>query len=564
VEVRSANDAVRVPWAFVKAARMRVRYTDDEAEARVFYGGPGTNGIVFPSIGRNLFEMLVPPGTYSLVVMTFAEVEPRHETTMIVRDAQFIEGEQEFDLTPADAPYRLTFAANDELGRPLRREGSGAECLPFRYLLFHTQAFGMRGFDLIYSTGTWREVNAYPPDIRTSSITDRYSFFSGEVCLDAAQSKFYVLEYPVIRGVNGDVTREAGGGDLRGQAARLVFPPASDGLRSLGLAARFVDAATATLVPGFYLDRWPSPEWNGTVFLSRRTDPDLALQGFFEAQTDQAWLATHPLRLVDGGVASFSSWVPSPTTFVASPADRIDFGLGPVIPKLVVTGAGNGAEVQASFAGPLDETIVPAKPATFRLFNRDGRFQRAEETDRFTVDDLTTTIRVELEAFRPPGGEPREGRTFLKALFGGARADRFPPTLTSLSVLDARSQPVNRLVRGLPARLRFSAIDAVEGSATPGRVKPDATGVWVRPAATGLWRRIPVTVHDDDFEDPAVSGRDPAGTIFECSLSEVAATEGVFDLRILVEDASANATETTFTEAFEVTAGQPRTRAVRH
>jgi len=47
-------------------------------------------------------------------------------------------------------------------------------------------------------------------------------------------------------------------------------------------------------------------------------------------------------------------------------------------------------------------------------------------------------------------------------------------------------------------------------------------------------------------------------------LAEITKEEGVFDLRVSVEDASANTTETTLEAAFAVKAGLPRTRAVRH
>jgi hypothetical protein len=48
------------------------------------------------------------------------------------------------------------------------------------------------------------------------------------------------------------------------------------------------------------------------------------------------------------------------------------------------------------------------------------------------------------------------------------------------------------------------------------------------------------------------------------SLEELTNEEGVFDLRVSVEDASANTTETTLEAAFAVTPGSRRTRAVRH
>ncbi|HEX6095581.1 MAG TPA: S8 family serine peptidase [Thermoanaerobaculia bacterium] len=567
VEVRSANDVLRVPWAFVKAARMRVRYTDDQAEARVFLGGWTATTRFLPSIGRNLFEMLVQPGSYSLILITFAEVDPARETTMIVRDDQHIDGEREFDLSPADAPYRLTFTASDEGGWWLRREGSQVECLPFRYLLFHTQSFGYRGIDLLYSTGTWRLVASYPPDIRTSSITDRYSFFSGETCLDATLSKFYVFDYAPIRGVSADVSRQAGGAELRAQETRISFPPTSDGWRLLNLASRFIDGPSpGGLAPGFLLDGWPSPEWNGTVFLARSADPDVALRPVFLAQTDLAWFNTHPLQVIDRGVASFSTWTPSPTTFVASPVDPLDFGLGPVMPKLAITGFANGAEVQAHLTGPLDERVVSSNPAVFRLFDRNGRLQREEETDRWTIEDLSRPVRLEIEANRTHDLQTHEGRALVSAWFGGGQPDQLPPSLTTLVVLDARSQPANRLGRGLPARLRFSAIDVAGGAAAPGRVKLEATRVWARPTGTGEWRPVPVAVHGEDLEDPSVSGRDPAGTIFECALAEITKEEGVFDLRIRVEDTSANTTEMTLVAAFAVAeAPSPRrSRVVRH
>jgi Subtilase family/Peptidase inhibitor I9 len=563
VELRSAGDVLRVPWAFVKAARLRVRYTDDDEEARVFLGGWSAPTPYLPPIGRNLFEMLVTPGSYSFVLITFAEVAPYRETTMVVRDDQFIDGEREFDLSAADAPYRLTFTANDEEGQPLRREGSETECFPFRYLLYHTQVFGRRGLDLLYSTGNWRMVTSYPPDIHTSSITDRYSLVSGEVCLDATLSKFYVLNYAPIRGVSADVTRQAGGAELRAQRTRFVFPPSTDGRRMLELASRFIDGPSSELSPGFILDWWPSPGWTGTVFLGKSADPDQELRAVFATQTDQAWFTTHPLRVIDGGVASFSTWTPSPMTFVAAPADTMVFGLGPLIPKLVFTGDGNGAQVEAHFTGPLDEQIVPANPAAFRLFGEDGSLQR-EEGEPFTIEDLSRPVRLEIEALRTHDLERHEGRTLLSARFGGTQPDQLPPSLTSLVVLDARSQPANRLALGAPARLRFSAIDVAGGTAAPSHVNLEATKVWVREAGTEQWRPLPVVVRGEDFDDPVMTGRDPAGTIFECALGEITSEEGVFDLRVSVEDASANTTETTLEAAVAVHKPDSRTRAVKH
>lgn len=555
VEVRSGNDVLRVPWAFVKAARMRVRYADDEAAARVFLGGWSARRRDLPSIGRNLFEMLVTPATYSLVLISFAEVAPYRETTMVVKDAQFITGERELDLSPADAPYRLTFTANDEAGQPLRREGSETECLPFRYLLFHMQDFGYRGLDLLYSTEGWRMVTSYPPDIRTSSITDRYSIFGGETCLDATRSKFYVLDYAPIRGVSADVSRQAGGGELRAQKTRFVFPPATDGRRTLELSSRFIDLAPpGELAPGFILDWWPSPEWTGTVFLAKSVDPDLALRPAFAAQTDQAAVATHPLRVIDGGVASFSTGTPSPTTFVATPADTMVFGQGPMLPKLVWTAFGNSAQVAAQYTGPLDEQIFPMNPAAFRLFDQNGSLLR-EEGEPLSIHDLSRPSRLEIETLR----------TLVSARFGGTQPDQLPPSLTSLAVLDARSQPANRLTRSAPARLRFSAIDfagdGAAGTAVPGPVKLEATKVWARRTGTAPWRPLAVVVRGEDFDDPAMTGRDPGGTIFECALDEITTEDGVFDLRVSVEDESANATETTL-EAAVAVAG--RNRAARH
>ncbi len=568
VEVRSANDALRVPWAFVKAARVRVRYTDEELEARVFVGSRSTSVHVLPSLARNLFEMITPPGTYSLIVITFAEVAPYRETTMIVRDAQFIDGQQELDLSAADAPYRLTFAANDEQGQPLRREGSEVECLPFRYLQFHTQDFGHRGLDLLYDTGTFRLITSYPPDIRTSSITDRYSFLGGETCLDATRSKFYVFDYAPIRGVSADVTRQGGGAELLAQRARFVFPPTSDGQRMLELSSRFIEGPPpGEPGPLFFVDGWPSTEWNGTLFLGRSADPELEMRATLAAGTDQAWVATHPLRVIDGGVASFSSWAPSPTTFVATPTDPIVFGLGPMIPKLVWTSFGNSAQVRASFTGPLDEQIFPVNPTAFRLFDQNGSLL-AEEGEPLSIHVLSRPSRLEIEALRTHELEAHEGRTFLSARFGGTQPDQLPPSLTSLAVLDGRSQPSNRLTRGAPARLRFSAIDFAgdgeAGTAVPGRVKLEATKVWVRPAGTEQWRVLPVVVRGEDYASPELSGHDPTGTIFECALEEITREEGVFDLRVSVEDASANTTETTLEAAVAVQVGLPRSRAVRH
>jgi hypothetical protein len=75
---------------------------------------------------------------------------------------------------------------------------------------------------------------------------------------------------------------------------------------------------------------------------------------------------------------------------------------------------------------------------------------------------------------------------------------------------------------------------------------------------------VPVVVRDEDFDDPAVSGHDPFGTIFESALADFTKEEGVFDLRIRVEDTSANANETTIVKAFTVTPALQRSRAVRH
>lgn len=555
LEARSANEVLRIPWAFVKAARLRVRYADDDAYSVVFIGGhSATSRIVWP-IGWNLFENLVTPASYNVLLVSFAEVEPRRETAMILRDVMAIDGDQQLELSPADAPYRLTFNAADEAGNSIRAgESEAIQCLPFRFLMFRTQAWGYQGIDLLYSTGTLRLVTSYPPDIRTSAITDRYSLFGGEVCANAGLSRLYALDYAEIHGVTGDVTRQAGGTELQGRETTLRFGPTSD-RRMLMLGGRFaLYAGTGGYAPTFIWDPWPTDEWKGTVFVAPSRDPDMALRPLIEAQTDSVLITAHPLRVVDGGVASFSSWYPSPTTYVASPSDPIDFGLGPVLPKLAFTSVGNGADVELQLAGPLDERILPLDSIRFRTFDRSGHLL-AEDSAPLRIGNLSRPIVLEAEA----------SGARVEARLGGTQADQLPPALTSLAVLNALSQPKDRIGRGTPARLRFSAIDA---PSTP--VKREATKVWTRATGTTQWHPLPVAIREEDFGNPEYSGHDPQGTIYECSLASLTEQEGSYDLRIAVEDASANTLETTWEGAFEVVPNvpvpprRPRGRAVRH
>ena len=312
---------------------------------------------------------------------------------------------------------------------------------------------------------------------------------------------------------------------------------------------------------------WPSREWNGTIYLPKTFDVDSSgrpndtmLLPTISAQTNQSFLRTQPIRVVESGVASFSNWKPLPWTYVASRVDTLQFGIGVATPQLLYAALPGAVGVQLGLSGELGEFTSGRGSMRYQLFDRDGRLL-STTNDVMRVDFLQPH-RLEIDAEQTHWVGSREGRAHVSASFGGASADKLPPRMTSVAVFDAWSRLVDSIGKSTAARLRFSALDLADGTEALQHVNTAATKVWVRLEGTTEWRPLQPLIQAEDFE-PRTVGDPPRGTIFECALSEVTESEGLYDLRIDVEDPTGNSTETILQPAFEVVGAPKRTRPVR-
>ncbi|HEX6098872.1 MAG TPA: S8 family serine peptidase [Thermoanaerobaculia bacterium] len=532
--VESGGETLRLPWAFVRAARATIRPEGDEP--RILWSSEQPRYASPVPIGGGAMELLLEPGQFDFVVVTGKQDELR----MVVVEQQQVTGDLDFAVTDADAPHEIRFSAVDERGTPFP-DGDGTSTL--RSLLLRLSLPGQR-------TAALPDVRARK--IRTSPFSDRFGLLAIEAFVDRNGGRVYVAQHAPLGNVTSDRTLTIAPGDYAAQEVSLRFPQSGTRREVQIMPRDWPRNRMEHRLPAPPSLRFAAggPEWNGTLFLTKEVHEDAAGGVQLALYTDgdphaPAALITPVIRR--NGHGFFAGWgfAESILPMRAMPGEALAFGDGAMHVPGPITAFPEGLVGDGEVYG-----------------NRG---------DRRRSDTLTGMVRVRDDSGAEVGSGPVTPQSFFLPLprtgrftaeihyAGGASlAMRFDtrqgidtlPAVTSLAILDGTGRHATTLPANGNGALLFSAADYEGGEYR--RIAAGATKVFFRRRGTETWSPL-TAVATGDEETSNDHFRWPAGMLFRAELNDVLRNgPGEYELAIEVADEKGNTTRWQTGSAFRV------------
>ncbi|HLJ73471.1 MAG TPA: hypothetical protein VKU62_02715, partial [Thermoanaerobaculia bacterium] len=380
---------------------------------------------------------------------------------------------------------------------------------------------------------------------RTWHVTDlNQKLITGELNYDIANSRFYVLQYPTLDGVHGDLTLAGGGADLkRVDATFALTPPATTDQRIVILTQSVVPAGDNVNTLGLVLLE-QAPRFNETIFMnSTPADPTYSMAAYTESITDGVVRFITPLMRVLGG-----QLVPTvgggPVTPFSFNTDEFLFGNGMHFPRFNFAQSSGKVSLFTDFVGQLGEVRSGDRPSTVTtVVNNDASVQASGTTYPMPLDLTTgplTITSVDANLLAP--GIPRTSTVTSRI-----DASHYPPTFTAMMLFDASGKLAASLAPHQPGSLSFAAADfsySTTNVRTYHAIAGDKTRVSFRYSGAADWQPLTATQTGEDQN---------FGIAYRVDLTNVANADNVLvDLKFEIADAAGNTTSFVMAPAFAV------------
>jgi hypothetical protein len=541
----STEETLRVPWAFLKAARLLISY-DHEFPLVAVVGRRIVRGS-FAILDPRTAEALVEPGVYDVIV---AASWPEGAELHIAENLS-VAGNVTREFRAADANHVITLDARDPSGAPFVQEETPTAVYLSDSRLLLTGPEGPTSLQLDRLPGK---------TLHTSSFSERFALLFTESHLDGARALMQVAQHEIVRGLSGSRTLTRSGSEFQSRDVHLRFPAGSS-QRKIGILARgevrrpdeIGINPLGVLVPA------DGDEWHGTLRMTPEVHPDYAsgVQLFvYSGHPSTQGLAaavTPMLRLTSNGFVSMRPFDVPPVPVGVAETDSFDFRSGPHFPTLVMSGLDQGWSGTLQVTGQRFETrALERSRTTYRVWRAGGNEIASGPVGLGNPLFISLPERGSYRATLLVGEAATLDVTF------DTRGDGTPPALTSFAVLDGSGRKVSRLMPNATGALVFSVADYVAGANGDYVRLPGSPKLSFRGSGTG-WVQLGL---EEGTEETTADGRLPVGRTFRADLSAALALSGTIDVRIEVADAAGNQMVWT-TPAFEVEPRSERRRAVR-
>jgi hypothetical protein len=574
MSITSGTEKLSVPWAYIKAARARVRH-DSDGPTALFWSSAHGMTISSRRLDDGSIDTILPAGTYDLLLIDPTQPPGGVGLTMsnariVMRESIPIDGQMSFDIPAAEARNTLRMGGKDEAGTLLAelphmedvfpKKGEDSRWYSTRYTIEYPEESAIDRFDILSLTSD---------SLPISNVSDRFRLFAGEYYSDVQErNKVYTQQYPPLQGVAGDVTFESI--PYVSQEVEFVFPPSSfhrtfSFLHTVGVmrgGSSSVTGVTRSIAEP------RGDTWRGTLYLTPQVDDHHTFSIFpnsiVEPDRGPGWggpeMDGPMMRIVEGRIGLTSDQSPSPMAYIADPVETLRLGDGPIC----LTGRSYADDKQynadLSILGPLlDKRVRAVRFTRFALY-RDDTNEEVAFRDSVAFPGLMVPTdgpgiyRAEyLNTSSFPGGFP--GTVLRTDWIDTSLEDRVPPTFHGLRILDSLAHSASRVPVGDAARLLFAVSDySLDGA---GRVTADtldaaAVRVSYRVGALDAWKPLTLRQVAVDLGSSADLGHPPSGTIFEADLGPATKAKAEVHIRIETRDVAGNRSEQVFAPAFVV------------
>jgi hypothetical protein len=527
--LESNGDAVRVPWAFVRAGRATVSF--DGTRPEVAWSTEGSKYASFAFLDEFAVEVLLEPATYDFFVAATKDDDAR----LIVKENVVIEGDTHFALTAADAPHEVRLDAAGDAGDKVRST--------FIRLLLP------RGGSLLLPA-------PHVTSIHSSSFSERVGLLATQAFTDPFANTVHLAQHPPLRGLSGDRTLTMPPSAYAAQEVRLRFPEGVT-TREVTIMPRDWPRLLSGLgpMPPVATISAPESEWTGTLYMTPEVHDDYAggVQLSTRTEHDQPFISntiTPVIRRNADGFFAARGFEPPPLPVGTVAGETMEFGIGPAYFLARFRAGSEGIYADAELSGARGELRRWLKAGTaYRVTDANGaEVVKGHMGHGLFYVPLSRSGKLRAELTVPGGGT-------LAASFDTTNGPAFVPSLTSLAVLDGAGRHVTQLPRNGNGSVVFSAAGHDESGYR--RIVTDGTKVFFRRRGTLTWVQL----------TPVQTGEDTAvGVIYRVDLADalrVPAGEIELGIEIRDEQGSVMSWET---PAFTITAERAPTgkrRSVR-
>jgi hypothetical protein len=546
--IRGTVDTMRVPWAFVKAARLFVT-----SDAPAFFSLVSRTYAAFSyeadSATGTYFELVVPKGSYDLLA-EIVDFSSRH-MRLIFREKLAVNDFDRINLSAAEVNKMIHFAAVDDQSNPL-------VSYPFQQSLY-TLAFPDSSY-----VGQWLYFG-FDDTVFHSGFSGRFTLLSGQQAFDGQRKVFVVQHQPMTNIQLSSIVAANSPADYIKQHLRTEFPPTSpeNGVSFYFWNRILFDTLWAYITfAGDDPARVSGNPWDGLLFNTRDVHPHYGFATSFDAfssttslNSPSLHLSSLPFGVLRDSIGTFLGNKVAPNLFLSPHDGVLSFGGAPLYTDAYFANnvlADRNFAAAPYFFGPLDD-FRSFVPASFKLYDNSNVIVATDTLFRLRALSLTpNAYRLEVihQGYFVNGVR---GRATLNASFDLRRTDANPPGLSSLRVLNAQSVPVGVLKKNEQAMLQFAANDLnteMKNDDIFYRYQSiaDSTKLYYRRFGTSTWQQLPLTFLTEDSASTFRIGKLYAADISSTTVFDSAA----IDLRFEFWDRSGNWTQWTLEPAFGV------------
>ena len=525
------EDTIRLPWAFVKLARVLLSFDQPEpmfiltSKFSAFSNGDAT------WLGEYTAQLDIPKGEYDLL----AFYQSLTVDKVVIDENTMLGDVTQVPLLSSSATNLINLDGVDENGERLSNYPS----------LMKNFSIGFP--DSSISLGML--VIGQPDSILFSNVSQRFSLWCGEFASNGLNS-VYSIQFGSISGIDRGQDLTNLPSELYSETVHAGFPPFVDGMYK---RMDYVGWNLIT-IPGFGMfgigEQLPinggfNGDWSGTLHLTKsRAGPFTfpaslsALYGpeQFAASTlfEYEWFDTPTAQVYHDSVGFYWLDTPSAATFLVPNAGSITLGHALMYPDVSTSNNELGKSnilAFAEFFGASGEYFRNfPDSSTYKIFDAENNVVASDTESNFPGYGINVapgrySYQLTNRDYFIRGVR---GTDTLTCRFDLSKPDANSPGLTSMRLLNASGMPTDSLSVGERGTLVFSAAD-------DNALDADSTRLFYKLDEAGDWVRITVSETREDSSDGTGYVADMGATSLVDSAS--------VDLKIDLLDRSGNSTE---------------------
>jgi subtilisin family serine protease len=540
--IMGTADTLRVPWAFARASRFLLAFSDTDP---LFVGY--TLGYAITPFNRVLDSKVrwIDPqhmevigafdGTYN-----FAVYFP-NAGKLVTREQIDFHGSGSIAFDASEATHTLRFDGRDENGQPFPPTADTRRTLRV---------------DLPFEVPLFVALPAGSSTIMVSTSSTGIHFQPVESYIDLAGARRAVLpQYSSFQGISNDRILLPSAGTYTKQTVRFRVPPgtAQAKIYSEVITIQTIDSADYYNSIQVAIDTMDVGTGEASITLAEMKRIDTTFTTGIAFYVNAGDLSSD---FLDYSTRYFT--VPGDSLLVGLPSQQsltsyrspdggtLTFGGGPVhiIDLSFNNGLANSIIFRLVFRGNLSEDrYTDVNHGTYAIFNEAGEELAEAPLDAprapFAVVPGKFRIEIQSENFYVSNAK---GTVSLVNSVDLTKAVPDAPTVMSFMVRDGQGRAGDRVLVGDHATLRFSANGFSFGQQLP---VADSTRVFYRKHRSLEWITLPVSL----------LGSEPAGvgSVFQADLAPATAKDSSgIDLRIRLVDQTGNAADMVVSPAFQV------------